>query len=471
MKSLRDGREVYFGGKRVEDVTAHPALRVGVHNAAFDYEFAENPAYEEIALVREGERVYSRYFQEPRTTEHLLLRRELIETTSRLRSGLPPFAKEIGGDGLNTMAVVAARMDKHAKTDYSSRVREFRRYCQDNDLSLAVAMTDVKGDRSKRPSEQKDEDLYVHMAEESGDGMVVRGAKAHITTSPYTNEIFVLPTRSMTEADAAYAVAFAVPANTPGLKIICREKSEAPKSQFEYPLSSRFEFVEGLVIFDDVFVPESRIFMRGEWEHAGYLANVFATYHRFTASTYKIASAELLAGAASLAAKFNGTERAYHVRDKITRLIIYCETIRALTKAAAQNPTKDEDSGLIMPDPVISNMAKYYFASNYHESVRSVQDIAGALVVTAPSEGDLLGKDTGKFVRKYMVGRDDVPAEDRLRLFKMIRDLTASELGGFWEVTTIHAEGSLEAEKLAILAQSELERYETMARLASGIKR
>ncbi len=467
---MRDGREVYFDGQRVEDVSAHPALRVGVENAAFDYEFAEDPRYERIAVVREDGREYSRYFQEPRTMEDLLLRRELIESTSRLRCGLPPFAKEIGGDGLNSLTVVAAEVDGQARTGYADRVKAFRQHCQDADLSLAVAMTDVKGDRSKRPSEQEDEDLYVHLVEEKGDGMVVRGAKAHITTSPYTNEILVLPTRGMTEADARYAVAFAVPANADGVKVICRGKGIEPKSLFEYPLSSRFEFVEGLVVFDDVFVPASRIFMKGEWEHAGRLANVFATYHRFTASTYKIASAELLTGAAYLAARFNGIDRAHHIRDKLTKLVIYCETIRALTKAAAQNPTNDEASGLVMPDLVISNMAKYYFASNYHESVKSVQDIAGALVVTAPSEGDLLSKETGGLVRKYMVGRSDVPAEDRLRLIKMIRDLTASELGGFWEVTSIHAEGSLEAEKLAIFVQAEVDRYERLARIASGLE-
>lgn len=468
-QSLRDDRVVYFRGERVKDVTQHPVLRIGVETAAVDYQISEDPNCQGFAVVQleDGEPV-SRYLVPPRNAEDLLKRRQLVEAGSRICFGFPPFAKEGGTDALHAIAITTQRVDKALGTQYAPRVAAFRRHLQQGDLSLAIAMTDVKGDRSLRPFEQADPDLYLRKVKESRDGIVVRGAKAHITSAPYTNEILVLPTRTMTEADRDYALAFALPVTTPGLTIIARPTG-APGGPDEYPVSSRADIIEGLVVFEDVFIPWERVFLNGEWQFAGLATHMFANFHRVTASAYKYPFAELLVGAALLMAEANGIDRIPHVREKIAWLVYYAETIAALSRAACEHPVVDADSGIAYPDPILGNAAKFFFADNYHQVVKMIQDIGGGILVTAPSTQDYENPALRPLIEKYLAGKAEVPASQRLRVIKLVKDLVASDMGGFWEVLTIHGEGSLAAEKLAIYGAADFERYRGAARRAAGL--
>lgn len=468
--SLRDDRTVYFQGERVRDVTAHPVLRIGVESAAVDYQIAEDPDNRHFAVVPGPDgQPSSRFFLAPRNSDDLLKRHLLIEAGSRICFGFPPFAKEGGSDALNTAALVSKKVDQQFGTGYHGRVEEFRRYLQQNDLSVAITMTDPKGDRSLRPSQQADKDLYLRMVAERRDGVVVRGAKAHITSSPYTNELFVLPCRQMTETDRDYAVAFAIPANSPGVKMIVSATAATPVRLMDHPVSSSYHIIESLVVFEDVFVPHERLFLKREWQYAGLAAHLFATYHRVTAAAYKYPFAELLVGAAKLMAEYNGLDRMSHIRDKLSWLVTYAETIRALTRAACMNPVEDRDTGMVYPDPILGNAAKFYFADNYHHCVKLVQDIAGGIVATVPSEEDYLNPETRPLLDKYLRGAADVPAEHRLRVIKLVKDLVASDMGGYWEVTSIHAEGSLAAQRLAVYGSADFPRYESAAKRAARI--
>ena len=470
-QSLRDGRSVHFQGRRVEDVTADPVLRIGVESAAVDYQLAEQMEYRGFAVIDGPDgRPSSRFFHPPTNAADLLARHRLIETGSRVCFGFPPFAKEGGTDGLNATAILAARVDAERGTRYAERVAAYRRFLQDRDLSIAIAMTDVKGDRSRRPSEQADPDLYVRIAEERPDGIVLRGAKAHITSSPYTNELLVMPCRSLSAADRDYAVVCAVPANAPGLTMIVGDTAASAASILDRPVSGSYHIIESLVVFDGVFVPAERVFLKGEWEYAGLAAQTFATCHRMTAAAYKYPFVELLVGAAKLMAEANGLDRVAHVRDKLAWLTTYAETIRALSLAACSSPAQDALSGLVTPDPILGNAAKFYFADNYHQAVRHVQDVAGGILVTAPSSADYESAETGPLVRKYLAGNAAMPSDHRFRLIKLVKDLVASDLGGYWEVTTIHAEGSLAAQRLAVYGAADFSRYRSAARRAARIQ-
>ena len=467
--SLRDGRIVYYKGQRVEDVTKHPVLKIGVDSSAVDYELAENPETRELAVVEaSGSDPFSRFFLAPRSPEDLLRRRKLVETGSRICFGFPPFAKEGGSDAVNALDVITSHCDAALRTRYASRVESFRQYLQREDLSISITMTDVKGDRSLRPSQQADPDLYVRKVRTVHGGIIVRGAKAHITTAPYTNEFCVLPTRAMTEADCDYALSFAIPANTAGIRIVARS-GPWEEGLVDYPVANRASMVEGLVIFEDVFIPEERIFLNGEWQFAGPLAAMFANFHRVTAAAYKYPFAELLAGAAQLIAECNGIERIAHVRDKIAWLVMYAESILALSEAACRKAVPDPLTGLCYPDPVVGNAAKFFFADNYHQAVKVLQDIAGGIVATVPSEHDWKNPETQPLLEKYLAGNQRIAAEERFRVIHLVKDLVASELGGFWEVTSLHAEGSLAAERLATYAHADLKRYREAARRAAGL--
>lgn len=467
LESLGDGREVYILGERVEDVAAHPVLGVPARHSALEFDLAHDPEVADLTratLETTGETV-SRYYQIPRTPEDLLRRRELIEYGSELGLSMPLFIKAIGSDCLNALHVVCDALDQDQGTNYAERVAAHRAYCATNDLALAGAITDVKGDRSKRPSEQARPDYYVRIVSREADGIVVSGAKTNITAAPYVNEYMVLPTRAMGPGDDDFAVAFAAPVNAPGVKVIARP--DGVKNQFDFPLSSRHFHIEGTIIFDDVFVPWEKVFLAGEWQYAGALANTFATWHRFTGLAYKGPGADLLLGMAQLIAEYNGVAKAPHIRAKITQLIQYAETIRVFGRASAREA--EYYAGIACPNALLANMGKYIFASGYHDAVRAVQEIAGGVTVTGPASLDYENPDTREYIERYFGGVEGVPTEHRLRAFKLIMDMTASEYAGNWMLATLHGEGSLEAQRLSMYRQYDVKRCVKLAQMAAGI--
>lgn len=317
---------------------------------------------------------------------------------------------------------------------------------------MAVAQTDVKGDRSLGPSAQSDPDLYVRIVDRRSDGIVVRGAKAHTSVSTNANELIVLPTRAMGEGDRDYAVSFAIPIATPGLVLLASAYDSAgpQSSPAERPVAARHKMMETTTVFNDVFVPWDRVFLAGEHEFAGPLALSFVEHHRFTAVSYKLPLVDALVGAALMMADMNGTAKAGHVREKVVQLVSYAETLRGLTHYAAIRALPRE-LGLVVADPLYVNIAKYHFAHGYHEAVRHVQDIAGGALVTGPGAEDLESPETAAYYERFYAGRNGVGGKERLKALSLVRELVASEFGAYQEVLAVHAEGSLEAEKLMLL--------------------
>src|SRR5208282_1224917 len=451
IESLRDGREVYFKGQRVPDVTTHAEIRLAIDHAAIDFEMAENKEYRAMAVYEENGNEFSRYFKLPRTAEDLLLRSQLIETATTLGGTLVVLIKEIGTDALFALHLVAHEMDQRKGTGYLDRVHKFYEYARGDDLAISVAQTDVKGDRSKSPLEQAHPDYYLRIVGET------------------QNEVIVLPTRAMKEDESAYAVAFAIPLNTKGLKLISSSYgAHHGDSQFDFPLASKHRMIETLTVFDDVVVPHDRVFLKGEWEFAGEMAKTFVEFHRFTAISYKLPLVDALIGAALLMAEYNGLERAKHVQDKLARLISYAETLRALVRLAAID-CESGALGIALPRTLTVNMAKLHFATNFHQMLAYLQDIAGGLVVTGPSEADLGSPDIGKYIRRYLGGRGDMPVNNRLKAINLVKELTATDFSGYQAVLAIHAEGSIEAEKLAMVREHGSLRCKQLAKRLAGI--
>jgi len=455
-----DGRTLYYRGEQIKDILLHPELRIAVDHAAIDYEVAEDPAHRDLTVaVDDAGEPYSAYYRLPRSADDLLQRSRLIELCTGLGGTMVTLIKEIGSDGLFALQ----RVLEGAALD---RATTFLEHCRREDLAVAVAQTDVKGDRSKGPHQQADKDLYVHVVEERADGIVVRGAKCHTSISANADEIMVFPTRAMGPDDRDFAVAFAVPANAPGLSMYISSYGAGDRDAWDFPLSSRHKMLETLTVFDDVFVPWERVFLCREPELAGPLALSFVEYHRFTAVSYKLPLLDLLVGSAALIADMNGVAKAGHIRDKLTHLVIYAETVRALTESAAARAIVD-DRGIAYPDPLTTNLAKYTFATQYHHALELVQDCAGGLLVTGPGAEDWASDEIRPVLEKYFVGA--APASDRLRVMNLISDLTARDFGGYHAVLAVHAEGSIEAEKMQILRAYEAEGPLAYARKLAGI--
>jgi 4-hydroxybutyryl-CoA dehydratase/vinylacetyl-CoA-Delta-isomerase len=469
LETLKDDRVVYCDGKRVDDVTKDPILNITNNWVAMDYVMSNDPKYQDLLtdIDADGDRV-AFALQPQRNREDLLRLREVVKLWARTTFGKPTGAKFVAKDGLNAVTVVSRRVDKKYGTKYAANVEAYRKYLQKNDLAFAMGLTDVKGDRSLRPSQQvQHQDFYLRIVEERPDGIIVSGAKAHISQVTACNEVLIAPCHAMKEDDKAYAVAFAIPVNAKGITMISTQPEVAEGfSLFDHPISGSVFINDALITFENVFIPNDRIFLKGEWEFAGDVAVMFANFHRLSAETYKAVELELVAGAAVLMAEYNGIEKKAHVREKLTWLTMYTEMIEILGKAAVDNCVAEEGSDLVYPNPMIANICKYQFADNWHTATKYLQDIAGGIVATAPSAKDYFNPETHDLIEKYLAGRAGVPTEDRLRMIKLVKDIGSS----YEDVLTIHAEGSLEAQKLSIMLLGDFDRYKAAALRAAKIK-
>ena len=445
LNSVNDGREVWYRGERIADLLAHDALGTAARHAAGDFDMAADPTYEELAVtVGDDGEPYSTFWHIPRNADDLRRRSRLIEASTAYGATLVALVREIGSDAVFALHRIAAALDGPA----ADRVDAFYRRCRDEDLAVSVAQTDVKGDRSQRPAAQTDPDLYVRVVDRRPDGIVVRGAKVHTSCTPYVDEVIVIPTRALAEDERDWAVAFAVPTATAGLRLFCSDYLHTDDHPWSRPISSRHKMIETLTVFDDVFVPWDCVFLDGETDAAGRLALTFVEYHRFTAVSYKLPLLDAFVGLAGALAEANGISRAGHVRDKLTWLIGYAETVRGLTHLAAERARVDERTGIAYPDPLTTNLAKWTFARDYYGAVERVIDVAGGLLATGPGDADWTSPEIRPYLEKYFAGA--VPAAERLALLNLASELTARDYAGYQGVLAIHAEGSLEAEKLML---------------------
>jgi len=442
---LDDGRVVYYRGERIKNVATDRNLSTCVNTMAVDYEMAHDPKYKDLALVDDpelGEPV-SRYYHKPKTAEDLLKAYELIVTSTAIADGYIPLAHDIGSDALNAITITAHMMGNQ---DYIDRAENFRRYLKKDDIAACAAVTCAKGDRMLRPSDpgQAHPDYYVRVVDKNSKGIVVRGAKVHITGAAYCQEIIAVPCRQMTEQDADYAVSFAIPPNTKGITQVVRP-FRSSLSSIEFPNERPLRMhTDSLIIFDDVFIPWERVFLCGEWKFAATMVYNFALLHRRTGCAYRVPLSEQLVGMAKAIADYNGVTKAPHVREKLTDLVIYLETLKSLSKAACYDFVMHGD--MAVPNPVTTNIAKYHFAHNYHDVVKVIQDLAGGLLVTAPTYKDYENPATHDYIKKYLGAKKDISTEKRLKMLDLIRRMTGADL----ETICVHGEGSPMAERMTI---------------------
>jgi 4-hydroxybutyryl-CoA dehydratase/vinylacetyl-CoA-Delta-isomerase len=470
LESLRDGRVLYCLGERVRDVASHPLLRNVIRSASMDYFFPNEPRYRDLFVAEneDGEEVNA-LFVSPKSPEDLLKRREIFLTTWRTGGGTQLHC--MGIDALEASRVVADRMDNRLGTQYVERVESYRKYLQKNDLGITGAMTDVKGDRSLRPSKQEThQDYYVRVVDRQKEGIVVRGAKMHISSTPGANEIIVMPCRAHGEEDKDYAVVFATPLNAQGVTIIASEppmRETGDAALWDYPVSaaSGHGASECMIVFENVFVPWERVFMCGEWEFSRDVTYTFATFHRLFGVCRMTTELEILAGVASLVAEYNGIEKVSHVRDKLAWLAMYAEVVNVIGKASCMDCEKQKDSDVVSPNMVYTNTAKYLFADNYHQAVKTAQDICGGIADTIPAYGDWSNPETRPLLEKYLSGKAGVPTEHRLKAIRLLKDVTNTH----FLVGSIHGEGSLAAQRMFVYAGADWGKFKAAAKRAAGI--
>ncbi len=447
--SLRACRpRVFLNGRQVDSVADEPGFAPGIDAIGVSYDFALKPQHRTLMTARQATsgRTVNRMLHINETSTDLLYKLEAVRLICQ-ESGCAQ--RYLAHDAFNGIFQATFRADAAHATDYAQRFLAWLHDVQDRDIAVGIAMTDAKGDRSKRPGQQANPDAYVHIAERRPDGVVIRGTKAIVTAAPYVHEFLVMPCRTMTPEDAAFAVCCAVPVDAPGVTIVARPAGRPGEAAAKF--SARYGQSTGVVIFDDVFVPHERVFMAGETEEAGYLTTSYATHHRHSCIAARAGFGDLLIGAGALMIEANGLDpdRHGHIRDAMVELITIVEGFFACGVAASVYGLKD-GSGAIMPDAVFANIGKLLLATKIYDMHRLAHYVSGGLVVALPGPDEDHNPETAASLAAVLGGRPDIPAAQRLEVARLVEDLTASHQGGWYSMISLHGGGSPEAMKREI---------------------
>jgi 4-hydroxybutyryl-CoA dehydratase/vinylacetyl-CoA-Delta-isomerase len=472
VESLR-GRKirVFLLGEKVENPVDHPIIRPSINSVALTYDVANDKRYEDLATATShvtGEKI-NRFTHIHQSTQDLIKKVKLQRLLGQ-KTGMC-YQRCVGMDSLNALSIVTFEMDQKLGTEYYERFIKYLKYVQQNDLVCCGAMTDPKGNRSLRPSEQADPDLYLRVVKEKADGIVVKGSKIHLTGAVNSHEIIVMPTRALREEDRDYAVSFAIPSDTEGLVYIYgRQSCDLRKLEgSEIDLgNARYGGQEAMVVFDDVFVPWERVFMKGEYEFAWPLVNRFSAYHRQSYGGCKPGVGDVLIGAAAAMAEYNGVAEASHIRDKIVEMNHLNETLYSCGIACSAEGCKTP-SGTYAVNTLLSNICKQNVTRFPYEIVRLAQDIAGGLMVTLPSEKDFKNPETRNYINKYLKGAEQIQTESRIRMLRLIENISMG-LGAIgYQTESMHGAGSPQAQRIMIERDANIELKKQLAKSVAGI--
>jgi 4-hydroxybutyryl-CoA dehydratase / vinylacetyl-CoA-Delta-isomerase len=439
---------VFVNGKAIESVADEPLLAPGVAGVGVTYDFAHQKQHVPIMTARQGTsgKTVNRMLHISANSTDLLYKLEAVRLVCRTSGCAQRYLTH---DALNGLFQSTRLTDDHHGTDYSQRLLSYLHDVQDRDLTLGVAMTDAKGDRSRRPGQQVNPDVYLHIKERRPDGIVIRGTKAIVTGAPYMHEFLVMPCRTHVPEDRDFAVSCAVPVDAPGITIVARPAGRPGEASAKF--SAKYGQSVGVVIFDDVFVPHDRVFLAGETEEGGFLTTSYATHHRHSCIGARAGFGDLLIGAGALMIEANGldAERHGHIREAMVELITIIESFYACGVASSVYCTKDP-AGPAMPDAVFSNIGKLLLASKIYDMHRLAHYVSGGLVVALPGPDEDHNPETRASLTAVMGGRPDIPAEQRAEVARFIEDLTVSHQAGWYSVISLHGGGSPEAMKREI---------------------
>lgn len=463
--------DLYMFGEKVDNYVDHPIIRPSINAMAMTYKLALDPEYEDLMTATSnltGQKV-NRFTHLHQSTEDLVKKVKMQRLLGQ-KTGCC-FQRCVGMDAFNAVYNTTYEIDQAKGTDYHKRFVEFMKYVQENDLAVDGCMTDARGDRSKSPGQQPDPDAYLHVVERRPDGVVVRGCKLHQTGMINSHEILVMPNNALKEDEKEWAIAFAIPLDTPGMIYVYgRQSCDTRKLEGGNIDVGNIHFggQEVMTIFNDVFVPTDRIFMDGETEFSGTLVERFAGYHRQSYGGCKVGVGDTLIGAAKAITDYQGASKASHVKDKIIEMCHLNETLYSCGIACSAEGRKTA-AGNYLIDLLLANVCKQNVTRFPYELARIAQDLAGGLFVTMPSEKDFENPEIGDLVKKY-VDTGNVPVEHRQRMLRLVENLTMGCAAVGYLTESMHGAGSPQAQRIMIARLVDLEHRKELAEKLCGVK-
>lgn len=467
--SLRGrGLRVFLFGELIEEPSEHPIIRPSVNAVAETYALAERePELATAISPLTGERV-NRFLHVATSADDLVAQNTMQRKLGQLTGTC--FQRCVGMDAFNALFSTTFDIDAARGTGYHERLKGFLADVQRHNEVVGGAMTDVKGDRSKAPHQQVDADLFVHVVDRNDDGVWISGAKAHQTGCLNSHWMVVMPTMRLGGADRDYAIVGAVPVDAPGITYVYGRQSCDARHLEASTLdqgNAHYAGQEALVIFERVFIPHELVFMDGEHEFAATLVERFTCYHR-RSYVCKAGVGDVLIGAASAIARANGTEKASHVRDKLVEMTHLNETIYGIGIASSHR-ARPTASGCYQNDEMLANVCKHHVTKIPYELGRLAQDLAGGLVATLPSAADLEHPELTEVLHKYLQAAPALPVETRLRILRLIENMTLGRNAVGYLTESMHGAGSPQAQRVQIARQMELAYKEALALRLAGV--
>lgn len=423
-------RELWIGGQRVDDITAHPAFRRVVRSVAHLYDLQHQPELWEVMTYPSpttGQRV-GRSFMAATTREELAAVRAMMKRWAEASFGMMGRSPDYLNRALTAFAMARSWFEESGR-GFGANVWRYYEYVRENDLCLTHTLINPQANRSAGPAGQADPYLAARIVKETDSGLVIRGARM-LATLPAADEIMVFPStllKSSTE-DAPYAYAFAIPCTTPGLKFICRESFDYGKSGFDHPLGSRFEEMDAVVIFDDVLVPWERVFLLRDVDRCNRAyAETRAVVHMAHQVVVKnVAKTEFILGLASLIVDAIAIEPYQHVHEKLAEIIIALEAMKAFLRAAEADAELDPWGHMTPAWPPL-DAARNLYPRIYPRLVEILQQLGASGLMAIPQKADVEGPLSETIRRYYQAAR--MEAVDRIKLFRLAWDTALSAFG------------------------------------------
>jgi len=459
--------KAYIFGEVIENIYEHPLIKHMLHGIAQTYVLENDPEGRKYLVTKSeliGEDV-SRFVKFYMSVDDLLAKVRFLKHLAQ-RTGTCVM-RCTGMDAISSIGIETFNCDKKYGTNYYQRFTDWLKIIQKNDCAVFSGVTDVKGDRSKRPSEQSDPDMYLRIVSRDTKGIVVRGAKIHQTGSLCAEWGLIVPAREMKLADKDYAVCFAVPIDAEGIIHVYGRGTLEARALMNCDMGNvEYSKFAPMVIFKDVFIPWDKVFLAGENEYAGEMVRDFGTYHRHSHGGCKCGVGDILIGAAATAADYNGMAGISHINNKIAEMLKVTMAIYGCSIAASVEATPTP-SGIYAVEPVLSNVSKLYEGKELAEVIRMMIEIAGGMVTDIPSDKDFANPEVGPLLNKYLKGMDGVSTEDRVKMFRLIEKLAFESRD---IVSSIHGAGSPETHRMAVLKNANVEAKKKMAKKLAGIK-
>jgi len=460
--------DLYLFGERIEEPVEHPMIRPSMNAVKATYELAtENPELATVESPIEKQRV-NRFLHIPQSPNDLVLKNKMQRKMGQLTGTC--FQRCAGLDCVSVLHSITYDIDEKYGSDYHTRFLAFLQKLQTKNQIIAAGMTDPKGDRSKAPHEQADSELFLRVTERNDKGLFVSGAKAHMTGGLNSHWIMVLPTMRLSEEDNEYAVIGAVPLQAEGLQFIYGRQSCDTRSMEGGSIdqgNAQFAGQEVLVIFDNVFIPYGHVFMDGEAEFASPLVERFTNYHR-ASYVCKTGLGDVMVGAAATIAEYNGVEKVSHIKDKLVEMVHLNETIYS-SGIASSYEAEPLPSGAWINNGMLANVCKHNVTRFPYEISRLAQDLAGGLMVTLPSEKDFESEHTGAVLERFFKGREDISTEDRVKILRLIENMTLGRNAVGYLTESMHGAGSPQAQRIQIQRGMDVANKKWYARRLAGI--